>query len=260
MGAPRGWHEQIFRYCERGLDPAFWAEPFNAASNLAYLAVAFVMLRRLLRLPRDLPRDLRAALSLMVLLVALIAIGSFLFHTLATRWAEIADVGPITAFMVLYTAFALRLWIGLGHGVTLGILIVFLGLSALFARIDCASVPAMAALGAAPGPCLRGSLGYAPALMALVVTGLCIGVRQAPGRALLMAAMTLCDAMMLRWLDQDMCHAAGIIGALRGTHAFWHLLTALTLAILMHAAFEAAGMPPLHAAAMHCVPLKSKPD
>ena len=87
-----GWHEQIFRYCERGLDPGFWAEPLNAVSNLAILVVAVAMASRLNQLPPDLPHRRRAALTIMLLLVAAISVGSFLFHTLATRWAEIADV------------------------------------------------------------------------------------------------------------------------------------------------------------------------
>lgn len=242
-----GWHEQIFRYCERGLNPAFWAEPFNAASNLAFLVAAVAMAGRLNELPPDLPRLRRAALALMLLLVAAISVGSFLFHTLATRWAEIADVLPITGFMVLYLAFALRLWMGLGWTTIVCSLVVFLAISGLLSRIDCASlafvVPdRVAALGIAPGTCFRGTIAYAPALCALLVMGLWIGPRQAAGRTLLIAAATFGCAMTLRRLDQDICPSTAILGAARGTHALWHLLNAVTLGLLLHAAFDAAAV------------------
>lgn len=239
-GETVGWDNQIFRYCERGLDPAFWAEPFNALSNAAFLAVALAMFGRLTQLPSGIPRRRRYALYLMVLLVATVSTGSFLFHTFATRWAEIADVAPITGFMVLYLAFALRFWLGLGHGTILSIVIVFLGLSGLLSRVDCVSLPFAAASGVPPGPCLRGTIGYAPALVALVVTGFCIGPRRSAGRSMLIAAATFGCAMTLRWLDQELCLATRIMGVNRGTHALWHLLNALTLAIMLRAAIEAA--------------------
>ena len=40
------WTAQIDGYCER-LDGAFWAEPLNAWTNLAFLLAAWVMARRL---------------------------------------------------------------------------------------------------------------------------------------------------------------------------------------------------------------------
>lgn len=234
------WHAQIFRYCERGFDPSFWAEPFNALSNAAFLIVALAMSGRVLRLPAAVPRSRRIALSLMVVLVASISVGSFLFHTLATRWAEVADVAPITGFMVLYLVFALRLWFGLSKGVIWSIVAAFLLASALCARVDCASLPFGSAVGVAPGPCFGGTLGYVPALSALLVTGCCIGPRRPAGRALLLAAATFGFAMTARWLDQDMCHATAKWGGRHGTHALWHVLNAVTLAILLRAAFATA--------------------
>ena len=78
------WSEQLFRYCERGADAAFWAEPLNALSNIAFLVAALAAGRELAGRPTGGRRHFEA---LLVVLVAVIGIGSFLFHTLATRWA-----------------------------------------------------------------------------------------------------------------------------------------------------------------------------
>ena len=34
--------QHVFLYCERGTSTALWAEPFNAASNAAFLLAALV--------------------------------------------------------------------------------------------------------------------------------------------------------------------------------------------------------------------------
>ena len=47
--------EHVFLYCERGTSTALLAEPFNAASNGAFLLAALVGLQLLLWLPRQEP-------------------------------------------------------------------------------------------------------------------------------------------------------------------------------------------------------------
>lgn len=82
-GAGENWGSVIDGYCER-TGPEFWSEPVNALTNAAFLVAAFVMWRRTGgRLPLA---------NLMILLLALIGVGSFLFHTFATTWAALADV------------------------------------------------------------------------------------------------------------------------------------------------------------------------
>ena len=240
-----GWHEQLFRYCERGLDPSFWAEPFNAVSNLAFLAVAAVMFGRLRRLPSTVPAGHRAALHLLVALVAVVAAGSFLFHTFATRWALIADVAPIGIFMTVYLAFALRAMLGLGWTSTGSIMAAFLAATVVLSNIACPSkaaygvLPVMGQLAVRGEPCLKGTIGYVPALLALVVTGCLIRRRHPASRDLLAAAAIFFCAMLLRWLDRDLCRVTWVFGAVRGTHALWHLLNAATIALLMSAAIKA---------------------
>src|SRR4051794_39285162 len=117
-----GWFEPVRAYCERA-DAGFWAEPLNAASNAAFLVAAALAGRRATRgfggavgfgagpLSRTGEGAHRgfddaaatatfdpAALALS-LLVAVVGLGSFLFHTIAVRWAMLADVIPIALFI-----------------------------------------------------------------------------------------------------------------------------------------------------------------
>src|SRR5688500_9904442 len=95
-------------YCER-LDDGFWAEPFNAASNLAFVVAALAAWMLWRRHGRD---DL-PVLGL-IGIVLLIGIGSFLFHTMPAPWSARADVIPIQFFAFGYFALAMRRFLGLG--------------------------------------------------------------------------------------------------------------------------------------------------
>ena len=233
------WNEPIFRYCERGLDPSFWAEPFNALSNAAFLIVAgavFVRLRRLNPMPHT---AAVREVTLLLVLAGSIGVGSFIFHTFATRAARMADVAPIAAFMCAYLVFALRWFAGLSNRATALSLAGFLALMLTAASVSCPQSGVTAAVtGTAREPCLKGAMGYIPALAALVVTGLLIRNRHAAGRSLLIAACILGAAMIARWIDRDVCAATVILGAPRGTHALWHLLNAATIYVMLAAAIE----------------------
>ncbi|MGF1526463.1 MAG: ceramidase domain-containing protein, partial [Candidatus Competibacterales bacterium] len=152
---PGGWSTPIDAYCER-VDPTFWAEPLNAVTNAAFLLAAFWVWRATTRSDRFDP-----GVGLLVALIGLIGMGSFLFHTVATRWAALTDVVPIALFIVTFFVLTLRRGFGLGWpwAVAGGI----------------AYVPLSGALGAGLGALLGGligsSTGYLPALLALFVCG-----------------------------------------------------------------------------------------
>jgi uncharacterized membrane protein (GlpM family) len=99
-----GWFEPVSAYCER-TGPEYWAEPVNALSNAAFLLAAAVMAARL--------RGARLPLGwAMVAVLALIGLGSFLFHTHANRLTGLMDVLPILAFILLYIFAATRDYLG----------------------------------------------------------------------------------------------------------------------------------------------------
>src|ERR1700719_1867743 len=82
------WSTPVDLYCERA-DPSFWAEPVNALTNAAFLVAALLAF---LEWHRGTRRDM-AQLAL-IGVVALVGLGSFLFHAIATRGAALFDVIP----------------------------------------------------------------------------------------------------------------------------------------------------------------------
>ncbi|HXF55354.1 MAG TPA: ceramidase domain-containing protein [Hyphomicrobiaceae bacterium] len=217
------WHQQIFIYCERAGDPGFWAEPLNAASNAAFLFAAALALAAWLRQPQ------RGVVECaLVALVGAIGVGSFLFHTLATRWAALADTLPITAFMLIYLGYALVRFVGLPR--LLGGVLV-----AAFMLV----LQAADAVRCSGGPCLNGSLGYVPALIALGLVGVVLRWRgDAAAPALLWGALIFAISLTFRTVDRMVCPWTAITGGAVGTHFVWHLMNALLLHMLVMAAIR----------------------
>lgn len=205
------WSRPVDIYCER-TDPAFWAEPVNALTNAAFLIaalIAFVQWRR--AASRDGP-----VLALIVL-TAVIGVGSFIFHTVATQGAMLFDTVPIAVFIYAYLFFALRRFLGLGLLAALALLIAFAALSVAEGMM----VPARA---------LNGSHAYLPALAATLVIGWLARARAA-GPLILAAGGTLMLSLVFRSIDMAVCPAFPL-----GSHFLWHLLNAVVLYLLLRAA------------------------
>src|SRR5215208_7217876 len=155
------WTAPIDGYCER-IDASFWSEPVNALSNAAFLVAAAIAFARWRRAgAADLP-----ALFL-IAAVAVVGIGSFLFHTFANRWSRLADVIPIAVFIYGYFALAMRRFFGLGLAASVGLTLAF-------------SLSASGSSGRGSSPSGRGieatngSVGYFPAALALFAVGLAL--------------------------------------------------------------------------------------
>jgi Ceramidase len=210
------WSTPIRLYCER-TDASFWAEPVNALTNAAFLiaaVAAFVLWRR--KGARDWP-----VLVLIVVVVA-VGLGSFAFHTVATRGAMLADVIPIAVFIYGYLLLALRRFVHLAAGVAIAIVVVF-------------AIGAQALALLTPPQLLNGSVGYLPALLALIVvarTTRDLGAR----RGLNLAVMTFTVSLALRSIDLAVCREFPL-----GTHFIWHLLNAILLYVLLRTAIKESG-------------------
>lgn len=218
-----GAWDQIGCYCERAADPGLWAEPLNALSNAAFFVAALMA-----------HRDLRAAetkagglvLPAMILLMMAVGSGSVLFHTLATRWAMLADVIPIGAFVFGYVALAWRWFVG----------------TPFWAAVGFAVAVTMATFAMPPG--LNGSMLYLPALTMLGISAALLFWRGHPVWPWLAAATSIFIlALVARTLDRTelVCGAEAV-----GSHWAWHVLNGVTLYLLMRAAIEFA---PVHGAA-----------
>lgn len=199
------WHDHIDGYCER-LNPGFWAEPINAITNAAFLIAAYVMWRRVRGQGLPMARAL-------VLMLAAIGVGSFLFHTFATPWAGVLDVVPILIFVLLFLFIAnvhfwdLTLWPALG-------------VTALFFPYAALTLPLFKHLS-----WLGDSVGYAPIPVLIVAYAVALA-RRAPQTAgnLGIGAALLAVSLTFRTLDEPLCGHLPI-----GTHFAWHCLNALML-------------------------------
>lgn len=220
---------KIFAYCERGLDPGFWAEPLNAVTNVAFLIAAAAGLMAWQMNRHDLRGNARpAAVELaLALLVFVIGIGSFLFHTFATPWAAVADVAPIGLFMIAYLGYALRVFVGAGWLVTLAALALFLAGMGFADGVTCGG-----------RPCLNGSMAYLPALAVLVLIGGWLAVKRHPAARLILAGAALfAVSLTFRSLDRTLCPSTALFGrGVWGTHFLWHVCNATLLYLLLRAA------------------------
>jgi hypothetical protein len=202
-------------YCERtGTD--INSEPVNAVTNAAFLIAAWSAWRLQSNLPNPNANGLIRALTVFM---AIVGLGSFLFHTVATRWAEWGDVIPILVFMLLY------LWLVLTCFFAWSFVLKFIALSLFFAVTFYleAVVPSMILWG--------GAL-YVPALLVLAAISAALIRRQsAAGRAMLSATGVFLLSLTARTLDAPICMAFPL-----GTHFLWHILNAILLFLLVRVA------------------------
>jgi hypothetical protein len=161
---------------------------------------------------RDLP-----ALALIVVVVA-VGLGSFTFHTVATRGAALADIVPIAIFIYGYLLLALRRFLHLSPAAAVAIVIAY------------AAVAQTLPLMVSPGT-LNGSAGYLPALIALI--GVALATGGAPRRGLAVAAAIFALSLALRTIDRAACGEFPL-----GTHFLWHLLNAGVLYLLLRTAIN----------------------
>ncbi len=193
-------------YCER-VGTAFWAEPLNAISNLAFIIAGLLLVQVLRRADPALRRD--PANVALVTLIFLIGIGSGLFHTFAVVWAALTDVIPIALFILLYMYLALRRMIALPVWVCALSLLGVLGLVSAMPALFGFSLPT-----------------YGVALTAMIVVGGFLHVvRSHPaGMPILITGGIFALSLTLRTIDLPLCDVLPI-----GTHYFWHILNAVVL-------------------------------
>ncbi len=197
---------EIDGYCER-LDSSYWAEPVNAITNLAFLIAAFIMWRRVRGQKMPLARVL-------VMILAAIGVGSFLFHTHAQVWAAIADTTPILLFILVYIFAVNRDVWGLGKWAALG-------LTALFFPYAFLTIPIFQLI-----PGLGSSAGYAPVPLLILIYAYLLRLRDPDtARGLALGAAILVVSIIFRALDETVCGVWPI-----GTHFMWHILNAVMLA------------------------------
>ena len=207
----------IVAYCERS-GPGLWAEPLNAVTNLAFILAAASILTS--DRGRAVDRWLLGGLMLAV------GAGSGLFHTLAVRWASVADVVPIVCFVLF------SLWFALVHVAVIGRVA-----SACVVVIFVVASPFVASLASGV---MGGSAAYLPAFLAIVAVAAVQLARARPGGGrLLLAAAVFAVSLAARMADRPFCAVFP-----PGTHFLWHFLNAGVL-WLVASTILAAGPAPV---------------
>jgi hypothetical protein len=211
----------ITQYCER-TSAAFWAEPINALTNLAFLLAAYGALR----LARQKLQPWRWRwdwpIAWLIALIAIIGVGSSLFHTLATFGAMLADVIPIAVYQISFLAIYSWRIANLPRWAVGGLVALFLLAGVAMGQVVPPSLHER----------LNGSTSYAPALLFL---GGMAFYHQRAGR--LIAPFALWQAIGLfllsltaRTFDLVVCAQIPV-----GLHFLWHLFNAGVLYLTMRA-------------------------
>lgn len=204
----------VDRYCER-TSTAFDAEPVNALTNIGFLVAAWAAWR-LHRRHRTGHDGLIAAL---IVNVAIIGLGSFAFHTFATRASAWLDVIPIVIFMLLYLWTVMTLFFRWSTAARILAMAGYLAFTALFDLGDVL-------------PLLRGGSKYLPAILVMIaIAGALLRHHVAAGRAFVAALAVFVVSFAMRSLDMPLCGSWPM-----GTHFLWHLLNAVLLYLLVRLA------------------------
>ena len=191
-------------YRERNGDPAFWAEPFNALTNVSFLVAAAFAYRLAVR--RNAADPLTVTL---VSLAGVMGLGSFVFHTAAgpvTRWL---DVVPIVLFQVLF------LWLAYHR---------ILGFRKVWATAVVVGVVVASFVLMPVHHPLNGSLFYLPSWAAVLVLGLTTAAadRFREPYLLLMAAGCFTVAIAARSSDW-------VVPWPIGSHFLWHVINGVVV-------------------------------
>ncbi|WP_440905186.1 ceramidase domain-containing protein [Catenovulum sp. SX2] len=196
-------------YCER-TDFTFWSEPLNALTNLAFILAAACAFSLWNKTKSQLTDKESAILLVLSCNIAIIGIGSFLFHTFATKWAMFADVFPIyiykVALLLLYPTMVLKLsWTK-----SIGLFLLFLLSTYLVGRLPID---------------LNGSQMYIPSIVMLILFTLLHSHKyKTTDWPLVAAIIAFLISITFRTIDNQICTTWPV-----GSHFGWHIFNGFVL-------------------------------
>ena len=197
------WFDSVDIYCER-LDASFWAEPINAISNLSFIVAGLLLWR--LKSPRA---------TVMAILLILIGLGSFSFHTYANRLTGLFDVLAIALYLVAFAFLIPKQWSKSSIWIQLGSVLVLIICIVLTQLLISTLKPTFPWLP--PGM-------YLGAWLTLIIYALVTqSSNSQAARFLWLAIIIFPFSLMSRQLDIPLCDFTG------GSHWLWHLINGLTL-------------------------------
>lgn len=215
-------------YCERAGDASFWAEPLNAITNIAFLLTAYYSAKMLYQLRGKGLNYLD--IWVLSLFLAMIGVGSFLWHTAASPTTVLLDVIPILLFMNLYLVSVLARVFGLAWCKFVFLWCVYFAASMMAERF-------------LPADLLNGSVLYLPTYLTLLLLLAGAWWKHPDAFPDLFAATKIFTlSLIFRTIDVEACAYFPV-----GTHFMWHILNALLLYRLMKLLIQQATSAKLHA-------------
>jgi hypothetical protein len=206
----RDWLTAVNIYCER-TDASFWSEPINALTNLAFFIAAILLWSR---------AQGHGAVRLLAILIGLIGLGSFLFHTFGNRLTGLLDVFFIAVFIVAFAYLLPRVsWQQTrlrALGATLLAISFIAGVTAWISNWR-------AALDWLPPGMYLGAWLILMIFAALTSRLGASKFDKSASRFLWLAAGLFAVSMTARQLDMPLCLSTG------GLHWLWHLFNACVL-------------------------------
>lgn len=192
-------------YCER-LAPGFWGEPLNAITNIAFFMAAFCAYHLAKK-----STGLNWANLLLIVLLAAIGTGSFMFHTQATESAQLADVIPILLYQLAFLGLYSRHVMKASQKSVQSLFFFFMMMIVASHQV--------------PDEILNGSVAYLPALFYLTRFAIWHYRNAAQEKWLLPAAAGIfVVSLTFRSLDMQFCPYMPL-----GLHFLWHMLNGLLL-------------------------------
>jgi len=194
----------LYDYCER-TGPGLLDEPVNLLTNLSFIVAAGFIYR----LMRD-REQFNPGNILLLVLVAMIGIGSALFHSFATEWARLLDVVPIFLYQLAF------LWLYMQRVARLGTFFraVLVG-GFLLVSLYALTFKAM----------LNGSVMYLPAILSVMAVSVYhYSSKRVEPMLGWYALFVFALSLFFRTVDVSLCPVWPL-----GTHFVWHLLNGVLL-------------------------------
>ncbi len=206
---------QVDEYCER-TDFQLLSEPLNLFSNLLFWLAAAVAIWEIRR--RVISH--KGFLWSLVGLVFMVGLGSGLFHSFATEWAKICDVGFIGIFVLWF------LW-GWSRQVMRNSWRLSLYFMGLFFAVSGVLYLIFMALP------VNGSQGYFGVAVFMFALGFQQTIQLSRSRTLTWTGWVFVLSLICRTWDEQLCATWP-----HGTHFLWHSLNALVCYLSIRAMAE----------------------
>lgn len=203
----------LYGLCERS-NMGLWAEPLNTITNLGFFIGAILIFRMYYKKP-DYQGKWMWDVYFLNLCMVLIGLASVGFHMTPSFYTELADVGFIITFiMVYFTSAMFRIASLTKFQVAVSMMAFLFTTNSLVKYFPNA---------------LNDSIGYLSSMGALIFIAVYLNIkRRAAATSFMLASILGMVSLFFRVVDREVCEQLPI-----GTHFIWHTCNSILLFMLM---------------------------